>query len=155
MKALLNQSTATQHYTCSERQTYTPRLDPTEATYMILKEAAPPGRGRHPSGARSASARGGTWQWDAAGTRGEDEPEQRTRARDLMTQCLHAEPAAWPRHSAVAAWRTGLGLNFCSSRPGNWTHAKAVASFSSPSPLFCVLSCMTLSLRIIHVKRLW
>lgn len=113
MKALLNQSTATQHYTCSERQTYTPRLDPTEATYTILKEAAPPGRGRHPSGTRSASARGGTWQCDAAGTRGEDEPEQRTRARDLMTQCLHAEPAAWPRHSTVAAWQTQLGLNFC------------------------------------------
>jgi len=26
------------------------------------------------------------------------------------------------------------GLDFCSSRPGNWTHIKAMSSFSSPQP---------------------
>lgn len=80
--------------------------------------------------------------------------QQRTQTRDFMTKGLNLRPAVWPQRGTAAARGMRLDPHGRSPRPGTRTHTKPVASFSYPHPLFCVLSCMTLSLRI-HVKRLW
>jgi len=158
MKALSNQSTATQHVHVSRRTDIYSQTDPPTRqkplTQYLRRLHTPPTRDAAEK--QRGSAHGGepTSPGPHCGEESWAMGQRRAQTRDFMTTGLNLRPGARPQRSRATASRTRTDQHGHSPWPRTWTQTKAVASFSSPNPLFYVLSCMTLSLRI-HVKRLW